>query len=301
MTTIRLTAAQAMVRFLSAQQVEIDGRKQRLFEGVFAIFGHGNVAGIGEALFAARDSLPTYRAHNEQAMAHAAIAFAKASRRRRMMACTTSIGPGATNMVTAAAVAHVNRLPVLLIPGDVFANRRPDPVLQQVESFGDGTVSANDCFKPVSRYFDRITRPEQIVPALSRAIAVLTDPAECGPVTLAFCQDVQAEAYDYPESFFAERLHRQRRQGPDSHELREATALLRSAKKPLAICGGGVLYSGAEKELLAFCEKRGVPVVETQAGKSAMPIDHPLSLGAVGVTGTAAANKQAEEADVILA
>jgi 3D-(3,5/4)-trihydroxycyclohexane-1,2-dione acylhydrolase (decyclizing) len=226
MTTIRLTAAQAMVRFLSAQRVEIDGRKQRLFEGVFAIFGHGNVAGMGEALYAARDALPTYRAHNEQAMAHAAIAFAKASRRKRMMACTTSIGPGATNMVTAAAVAHVNRLPVLLIPGDVFANRRPDPVLQQVEDFGDGTVSANDCFRPVSRYFDRITRPEQIVPALNRAIAVLTDPAECGPVTLAFCQDVQTEAYDYPASFFDERVHRMRRIAPDSREIEEAAALL---------------------------------------------------------------------------
>ena len=202
-----------------AQRVEIDGRKQRLFEGVFAIFGHGNVAGMGEALYAARDSLPTYRAHNEQAMAHAAIAFAKASRRRRMMACTTSIGPGATNMVTAAAVAHVNRLPVLLIPGDVFANRRPDPVLQQVEDFGDGTVSANDCFRPVSRYFDRIARPEQIVPALNRAMAVLTDPAECGPVTLAFCQDVQTEAYDYPASFFDERVHRLRRVAPDPREI----------------------------------------------------------------------------------
>ena len=202
MRTVRLTAAQATVRFLAAQKVEIDGRRQRLFEGVLAIFGHGNVAGLGEALYAERDSLPTYRAHNEQAMAHAAIAFAKASRRRRMMACTTSIGPGATNMVTAAAVAHVNRLPVLLIPGDVFANRRPDPVLQQVEDFGDGTVTANDCFRPVSRYFDRILRPEQIVPALNRAVAVLTDPAECGPVTLAFCQDVQTEAYDYPEIVF---------------------------------------------------------------------------------------------------
>ena len=253
MTTIRLTAAQAMVRFLSAQQVEIDGRKQRLFEGVFAIFGHGNVAGIGEALFAARDALPTYRAHNEQAMAHAAIAFAKASRRRRMMACTTSIGPGATNMVTAAAVAHVNRLPVLLIPGDVFANRRPDPVLQQVEDFGDGTVSANDCFRPVSRYFDRITRPEQIVPALNRAIAVLTDPAECGPVTLAFCQDVQTEAYDYPASFFDERVHRLRRIAPDPREIEEAAAILRQAKKPFVVCGGGVLYSDAERELIDFC------------------------------------------------
>ena len=300
MTTIRLTAAQAMVRFLSAQRVEIEGVKQRLFEGVFAIFGHGNVAGLGEALYAARESLPTYRAHNEQAMAHAAIAFAKASRRRRMMACTTSIGPGATNMVTAAAVAQVNRLPVLLIPGDVFANRRPDPVLQQVEDFGDGTVSANDCFKPVSRYFDRIARPEQIVPALNRAVAVLTDPAECGPVTLAFCQDVQTEAYDYPLSFFDERVHRRRRIAPDPREVEEAAALLKQAKKPFVICGGGVLYSDAERELIDFCAKRGVPVAETQAGKSATPADHPLAMGAVGVTGTGAANGLAAQADVIL-
>ena len=300
MTTIRLTAAQAMVRFLSAQRVEIEGVKQRLFEGVFAIFGHGNVAGLGEALYAARESLPTYRAHNEQAMAHAAIAFAKASRRKRMMACTTSIGPGATNMVTAAAVAHVNRLPVLLIPGDVFANHRPDPVLQQVEDFGDGTVSANDCFKPVSRYFDRISRPEQIVPALNRAVAVLTDPAECGPVTLAFCQDVQAEAYDYPLSFFDERVHRPRRIAPDPREVEEAAALLKQAKKPFVICGGGVLYSDAERELIDFCAKRGVPVAETQAGKSATPADHPLAMGAVGVTGTGAANALAAQADVIL-
>jgi 3D-(3,5/4)-trihydroxycyclohexane-1,2-dione acylhydrolase (decyclizing) len=300
MTTIRLTAAQAMIRFLSAQRVEIDGRKQRLFEGVFAIFGHGNVAGVGEALYAARDALPTYRAHNEQAMAHAAIAFAKASRRRRMMACTTSIGPGATNMVTAAAVAHVNRLPVLLVPGDVFANRRPDPVLQQVEDFGDGTVSANDCFRPVSRYFDRITRPEQIVPALNRAISVLTDPAECGPVTLAFCQDVQTEAYDYPASFFDERVHRLRRVAPDPHEIEEAAAILKQAKKPFVICGGGVLYSDAERELVDFCAKRGIPVGETQAGKSATPVDHPLAMGAVGVTGTSAANALATQADVVL-
>jgi 3D-(3,5/4)-trihydroxycyclohexane-1,2-dione acylhydrolase (decyclizing) len=300
MTTIRLTAAQAMVRFLAAQKVEIGGLKQRLFEGVFAIFGHGNVAGMGEALYAARDSLPTYRAHNEQAMAHAAIAFAKASRRRRMMACTTSIGPGATNMVTAAAVAHVNRLPVLLIPGDVFSSRRPDPVLQQVENFGDGTASANDCFKPVSRYFDRIARPEQIVPALNRAVAVLTDPAECGPVTLAFCQDVQAEAYDYPASFFDERVHRSRRAVPDPREVEDAAALIKQARKPLVISGGGVLYSDAERELIDFCTKRGVPVAETQAGKSATPADHPMAMGAVGVTGTGAANALAEQADVIL-
>src|SRR5271166_4880997 len=300
MTTIRLTAAQAMVRFLAAQKVKIDGRKERLFEGVFAIFGHGNVAGIGEALYAARDALPTYRAHNEQAMAHAAIAFAKASRRKRMMACTSSIGPGATNMVTAAAMAHVNRLPVLMIPGDVFANRRPDPVLQQVEDFGDGTVSANDCFKPVSRYFDRITRPEQIVPALNRAVAVMTDPAECGPVTLAFCQDVQSEAYDYPASFFDERVHRPRRIAPDPREVDEAAALLKQAKKPFVVCGGGVLYSDAERELIDFCTRRGIPVAETQAGKSAVPAEHPLAMGAIGVTGTGAANALASEADVIV-
>jgi 3D-(3,5/4)-trihydroxycyclohexane-1,2-dione acylhydrolase (decyclizing) len=300
MKTIRLTAAQAMVRFLAAQKTEVDGRKQRLLEGVFAIFGHGNVAGLGEALYSARDLLPTYRAHNEQGMAHAAIAFAKASRRKRMMACTTSIGPGALNMVTAAALAHVNRLPVLLIPGDVFANRIPDPVLQEVEDFGDGTVSANDCFRPVSRYFDRIMRPEQIVPALNRAVAVLTDPADCGPVTLAFCQDVQAQAYDYPTSFFEERVHRIRRTTPDVRDVADAAGLLRSAKKPLVISGGGVLYSEAEAELIDFCTRRGIPVGETQAGKSAMPVDHPLAMGAIGVTGTAAANALAAEADVIV-
>src|SRR6476660_5987431 len=212
--TLRLTMAPALVRYLAAQRPECEGRIAPLFAGVWAIFGHGNVAGIGEALSGARDRLPTYRAHNEQTMAHAAIAFSKASRRLRMLACTTSIGPGATNMVTAAAVAHVNRLPVLLLPGDVFASRRPDPVLQQIENFSDGTVSANDCFRPVSRYFDRIARPEQIIPALQRAMNVLTDPAECGPVTLALCQDTQAEAYDYPEGFFAERIWNLRRTRP---------------------------------------------------------------------------------------
>jgi 3D-(3,5/4)-trihydroxycyclohexane-1,2-dione acylhydrolase (decyclizing) len=301
MKTLRLTASQATARYLAAQMTEIDGEKVPLFAGVFAIFGHGNVAAMGEALYGVRDRLPTYRAHNEQAMAHAAIAYAKASRRRRMMACTSSIGPGATNMVTAAAVAHVNRLPVLLIPGDVFANRIPDPVLQQVESFGDGTISANDCFRPVSRYFDRITRPEQIIPALTRAMAVLTDASDCGPVTLAMCQDVQAEAYDYPETFFRERLHRFRRAPPDALELAEAVAALKTAKKPFVICGGGVLYSEAEKELLAFCEKRGIPISETQAGKSATPPDHPLHVGAIGVTGTEACNRLAEQADVLLA
>ncbi|MCQ4162991.1 thiamine pyrophosphate-binding protein, partial [Roseomonas sp. GC11] len=299
--TIRLTASQALVRYLAAQRGAPEEGGLPLFAGVWAIFGHGNVAGLGEALHAARDALPTFRAHNEQAMAHAAIAFAKASGRRRMMACTTSIGPGATNMVTAAALAHVNRLPVLLLPGDVFASRRPDPVLQQVEDFGDGTVSANDCFRPVSRYFDRITRPEQLLTALPRALAVLTDPAECGPVTLCLCQDVQAEAFDWPEAFFAPRLWSPRRQGPDRRELAEAVALLRAARKPLIIAGGGVHYSGACAALADFAARHGIPVAETQAGKSAMPEGHPLHLGAIGVTGTGAANAMARQADAILA
>src|SRR6218665_1786806 len=239
--TIRLTMAQAVAKFLTRQMTVIDGKTVPIFGGVFAIFGHGNVAGLGEALYQVRNELPTYRAHNEQGMANAAVAFAKASFRRRFMAATSSIGPGATNMVTAAALAHVNRIPVLLLPGDVFANRAPDPVLQQVESFGDGTVSANDVFRPVSRYFDRITRPEQIIGALTRAMQVLTDPAECGPVTLSLCQDVQAEAYDYPESFFAERLWTPRRPRADRAELKAAAEALKAAKKPLIVAGGGVL------------------------------------------------------------
>src|SRR6476659_4558782 len=222
MSTIRLTMAQALTRFLAAQKTVIGSDTVPIFAGVFAIFGHGNVAGVGEALYQVRDKLPTYRAHNEQTMAHVATAYAKAMRRRRFMACTTSIGPGATNMVTAAAVAHVNRVPLLLLPGDVFANRRPDPVLQQIEVFSDGTVTPNDCFRPVSRYFDRITRPEQIIPALARAMTVLTDPADCGPVTLALCQDVQAEAYDYPASMFEETVWTTRRTRPDEDELSAA-------------------------------------------------------------------------------
>ncbi|MBZ9703812.1 MULTISPECIES: 3D-(3,5/4)-trihydroxycyclohexane-1,2-dione acylhydrolase (decyclizing) [unclassified Mesorhizobium] len=299
--TIRLTMAQALTRFLSKQKTEIDGAKVPIFGGVWAIFGHGNVAGIGEALYQVRDELPTFRAHNEQAMAHAAIAYGKANFRRRFMAATSSIGPGALNMVTAAALAHVNRLPVLFLPGDVFANRIPDPVLQQAEDFSDGTATVNDCFRPVSRYFDRITRPEQIIPALNRAMAVLTDPAECGPVTLSLCQDVQAEAYDYPESFFAERVWCQRRPRPDRAELAAAVAALKSASKPLVIAGGGVLYSRASDELAKFVEGAGIPVCETQGGKSSLPDDHPLNMAAIGVTGTSAANRLAEEADVVLA
>src|SRR5919197_1865872 len=299
--TIRLTMAQALAKFLSVQMTEIDGEKLPIFGGVWAIFGHGNVAGLGEALYQLREALPTFRAHNEQAMAHAAIDFGKANFRRRFMAATSSIGPGAVNMVTAAALAHVNRLPVLLLPGDVFANRIPDPVLQQVEDFGDGTVSANDCFRPVSRYFDRITRPEQIVPALTRAMGVLTDPAECGPVTLALCQDVQAEAFDYPESFFEERVWLQRRPRPDLAELKRAADALKKSKKPLIIAGGGVLFSGASSQLAKFAEAAGIPVCETQGGKSSLPDDHPLNMGAVGVTGTSASNQLAEEADLVLA
>ena len=298
MDTIRLTTAQALVRYLAVQRAE---GGEPLFAGVWAIFGHGNVAALGEALWHAREELPTFRAHNEQAMAHAAIAFAKATNRRRMMACTTSIGPGATNMVTAAALAHVNRLPVLLLPGDVFASRRPDPVLQQVEDFADATVSANDCFRPVSRYFDRISRPGQLLAALPRAMAVLTDPAACGPVTLALCQDTQAEAFDYSKSFFEPRSWVRRRPAPDADELAAAAAALRAARAPVIVAGGGVHYAEACGRLRAFAERHGIPVCETQAGKSALPHDHPLNLGAVGVTGTAAANALAGEADVVLA
>ncbi len=299
--TIRLTMAQAVAQFLTKQMTVIDGQKVPIFGGVWAIFGHGNVAGMGEALYQIREELPVYRAHNEQGMAHAAIAYAKTSVRQRFMACTTSIGPGALNMVTAAGVAHVNRIPVLLLPGDVFANRAPDPVLQQIEDFGDGTVSANDAFRPVSRYFDRITRPEQIISALKRAMQVLTDPLDCGPVTLSLCQDVQAEAFDYPESFFQEHVWTQRRPQPDADELADAIALIRKAERPVIIAGGGVIYSRATVELTAFAETHGIPVVVTQAGKSAINETHPLSLGSVGVTGTSAANALAEDADLILA
>jgi len=300
MSTVRLTAAQAMVGYLASQLVDGAAGAVPYFAGVWAIFGHGNVAGMGEALYTARDVLPTLRAHNEQGMAHAAIAFAKQMRRRRAMVCTTSIGPGATNLVTAAALAHVNRLPVLLVPGDVFANRRPDPVLQQVEDFADGTVSVNDCLRPVSRYFDRISRPEQLLEALPRAMATLTDPVSCGPVTLAFCQDVQAEAWDFPESFLAPRRWSIRAPQPDRGELDQLATLLKGAKAPLIIVGGGVPYAHAEGLLADFALRAGVPVAETQAGKGSLSWDHPLNLGGIGVTGSSAANVTAAEADVII-
>lgn len=297
MTTVRLTAAQALVRYIQNQYNE---NGDRFIEGIWAIFGHGNVAGLGEALHAVKDQLPTYRGHNEQTMAHAAIAYSKQLRRRRAMAVTSSIGPGATNMVTAAAVAHVNRLPLLLLPGDIFANRGPDPVLQQVEEFGDGTVSANDCFRPVSRYFDRIMRPEHLLTALPRAFQTLLDPANCGPVTLCFCQDVQVEAYEYPEHFFDKKVWHIRQPGADAKELDRAAKVIAKAKNPVIVAGGGVHYADACDELRSFAEKHSVPVVETQAGKSALPFDSAMAYGPVGVTGAASANLICEQADVVI-
>ncbi|HVJ44102.1 MAG TPA: 3D-(3,5/4)-trihydroxycyclohexane-1,2-dione acylhydrolase (decyclizing) [Dongiaceae bacterium] len=298
--------AQALVKYLAAQHVEIDGGEQPLVAGVFAIFGHGNVAGLGEALAqaadpASEDHIPTYRAHNEQGMALAAIAYAKAKDRTQIMACTTSIGPGATNMVTAAALAHVDRLPVLLLPGDIFASRRPDPVLQQIEDFANPTTSVNDCFRPVSRFWDRLTRPEQVLTSLPQAIRVLTDPAECGPVTLCLPQDVQAEAADYPLAFFAKRVHRLRRPAPDARELAAAATTLRQAKSPFVILGGGVHYSRATDDVRRFLQQHNLPAAETQAGKGALSWDDPHNLGSIGVTGSAAANELARRADVILA
>lgn len=297
MNTVRLTAAQAMMRWLSVQMTE---EGERFIEGVWAIFGHGNVAGIGEALHGIGDALPAWRGQNEQTMCHAAIAYAKTKRRRRAMAVTSSIGPGATNMVTAAALAHVNRLPLLLIPGDVFANRRPDPVLQQIEDFDDGTVSANDCFRPVVRYFDRISRPEHLMSALPRAMGVLTDPQNCGPVCLAFCQDVQAEAYDYPQTFFEPTVWHIRRTEPDPREVNRAVEAICASSRPVIVSGGGVLYSGAEAGLLNFATRHNIPVVETQAGKGGLSWAEPLNFGSPGVTGSACANEIAAKADLVI-
>jgi 3D-(3,5/4)-trihydroxycyclohexane-1,2-dione acylhydrolase (decyclizing) len=303
--TVRLTTAQALVRYLSGLRTRVEGPQGDeivpLFGGVFAIFGHGNVAGIGEALYQYRDQLPTYRAHNEQAMAHAAIAYSKAHFRRRLMACTTSIGPGATNLLTAAALAHVNRLPVLFLPGDIFVSRDPDPVLQQVEDFDDGMISANDCFRPVSRYFDRILQPSQLITSLPRAVLTLTDPVLCGPATLALPQDVQAAAFDYPVEFFENAVVEFRAAAPCERDLAGAVRAVMAAKRPVIIAGGGVLYGGAGEALRGFAERHGVPICETQAGKSSLPWDHPLQLGSVGVTGSPAANALASEADLILA
>jgi 3D-(3,5/4)-trihydroxycyclohexane-1,2-dione acylhydrolase (decyclizing) len=298
--TVRLTMAQALVRFLANQYVERDGVEQSFVAGCFGIFGHGNVAGVGQALQQYADRITYYQARNEQAMVHTASAYARQKNRLQTLACTTSIGPGATNMVTGAALATINRLPVLLLPGDVFASRTPDPVLQQLEAPHDGTLSVNDCFRPVSRYWDRIARPEQIIPAALAAMRVLTNQAETGAVTLALPQDVQSEAYDFPQEFLSRRVWRVGRPLPDSMELDRAVELVRGSRRPLIVAGGGVIYSGATDALRRFAEQTGIPVGETQAGKGSMPYDHPCSLGAVGATGTFAANRVANEADVVI-
>ena len=299
--TVRLTTAQAIVKWLLAQRTVIEGEEVALFAGVFGIFGHGNVTCLAEALQPVQDELPTWRGHNEQSMALAAVAYGKAMRGRRIMIATSSIGPGSTNMVTAAAVAHANRLPLLLFSGDTFQHRIVDPVLQQVEVFENPTVTVTDTFRPVSRYWDRISRPEQIIQSLPQALAVMLDPATRGPAFFALPQDIQAEAYDYPAGFFEHRLHYIRRPGPDHRDITAAVDLLSQATKPLIIAGGGVHYSGAVKALTEFAERRAIPVVETVAGKSALVHDHPNYAGPIGVTGSAAANAVAEDADVVVA
>ena len=299
--TTRLTMVQAMVRWLTQQFTEIEGVRVPLFAGVFGIFGHGNVTCLSEALEAVQDRLPTWRGQNEQSMAHAAIGFAKAKRRRQIMIATSSIGPGALNMVTAAGTAHANRLPVLLIAGDTFANRLPDPVLQQVEHFGDPTVTANDAFKAVTRYWDRISHPAQILSSLPQAVAAMLDPADCGPAFLALPQDTQEVAFDYPEVFFEPRLWTIPRPRPDRQRLAEAAALLKTARKPLLIAGGGVRYSLAEGAVAEFAVKRGIPIVETIAGKGGVTHYHPAHAGPIGIIGSTSANALAAEADVILA
>jgi 3D-(3,5/4)-trihydroxycyclohexane-1,2-dione acylhydrolase (decyclizing) len=297
---MRKTTAQALVQFLAAQHVRRDGRAHRFFAGVFGIFGHGNVAGLGEALLHRPAPLPFYLPRNEQAMVHTAAAFAKASNRLRAFMCTSSIGPGATNMITAAAGATINRVPVLLVPGDIFATRRPDPVLQQLESSQSRDISVNDCFKPISRYWDRINRPEQLASALLEAMRVLTSPAETGAVTLAFPQDVQAEAAEFPAELFEPRTWTIPRNRADAGAIAEAARVVRAATAPLIVAGGGVLYSEATAALQRFAARTGIPVAETQAGKSALPFDHPQAVGAIGATGTAAANRLARAADLVI-
>ena len=296
----RLTVGQAIVEFLIAQQSARDGVTQPFFQGVFGIFGHGNVAGLGEALLAARDRIRFHLPRNEQAMVHTAAAFAKMRNRLQTFACTSSIGPGATNMLTAAAGATINRLPVLLLPGDIFATRRAAPVLQQLESSWSLDVSVNDCFKPVSKFWDRINRPEQLAPSLVEAMRVLTSPAETGAVTLALPQDVQADAWDFPEELFETRTWHVLRGRADATRLDEAAALLKSSQRPFIVAGGGVIYSDACDALRRFVERTGIAAGDTQAGKGVLPFDHPQSAGAVGVTGTPTANRLARDADVVL-
>ena len=299
--TIKLTVAQAIVRYLTAQYIEIDGEKTRVCGGGFGIFGHGNVTCLGEAFYNNQDVLPLYRGQNEQGMGFAAAAYAKAHLRKRFMFCSASAGPGTANLLTSAALAHANRLPVLMLCGDTFNTRLPDPVLQQLEHFGDPTFGLNDAFKPVSRYWDRITHPAQIIQSLPAAIATMLDPADCGPAFIALPQDVQGWTFDYPVEFFTDRMHRIRRQTPDIAEIADAVAMLKAAKRPMIIAGGGVQYSGAVAELTAFAEAHDIPVVETIAGRANMIATHDLNIGPIGVTGSDSANTIAEQADVILA
>ena len=300
MKTRRLTVAQAAIEYLAAQYSERDGVERRLIPGIFGIFGHGNLAGLGQAILQTTSDLRYYQARNEQAMVHAAAGYAKMTNRLATLACTTSIGPGATNMLTAAAGATINRLPVLLLPGDIFATRRVAPVLQQLEASWSPDVSVNDAFKPVSRYWDRINRPEQLVPSLLEATRVLTSPADTGAVTIAFPQDVQAEAWDFPEELFERRVWRVQRPRPDQRSLGEALQLIRQARKPIIIAGGGVIYAAAEAALRQLVDDTGIPVGETQAGKGALPFDHPSLLGSIGVSGSLAANSFARDADVVI-
>lgn len=300
MKTVRLTMAQALVRFLENQYIAYDDAEHPFVEGVIMLPGHGNVVGLGQALRQETRRLKVWQGKNEQGMAHTAIAFAKQMKRKKIIAVTSSVGPGAANMVTAAATATANNIPVLILPGDVYACRQPDPVLQQIEQTYDLSLSTNDAFRPVCRYWDRIVRPEQLMSALLSAFRVLTDPANTGAVCLAIPQDVEGEAYDYPESFFKKRVHRLARRLPEAEALREAAEVIRKAQKPLLICGGGVRYSEAHEEFRMFAEKTGIPFAETQAGKSAVLYDHPLNLGGIGVTGCSAANEIAREADVVI-
>lgn len=300
-STVRLTVAQAIVRYLMNQFIEIDGVETRICGGGFGIFGHGNVPCLGEALYPVHQDLPLYRGQNEQSMGFAAAAYAKYHLRRRFMFCTASAGPGTANLLTAAALAHANRLPVLLLCGDTFLTRLPDPVLQQLEHFGNPTIGVNDAFRAVSRFWDRITHPAQVLQSLPAALNTMLDPADCGPAFLGLPQDVQGWSWDYPEAFFARRIHRIRRQSPDSHEIADAAALLRGAKRPLIVAGGGVQYSGAVAELTTFAEAHGIPVVETIAGRANLLATHPLNIGPLGVTGSDSANAAAGAADVVLA
>ncbi|WEM44761.1 3D-(3,5/4)-trihydroxycyclohexane-1,2-dione acylhydrolase (decyclizing) (plasmid) [Photobacterium sp. DA100] len=301
MKTVRLTVAEALAKYLAAQMIEIDGKKEQLFGAAFAIFGHGNVTCFGQQLKNIEDKIPTWRGQNEQSMATAAIAYAKANQRRRIGIATSSIGPGATNMVTAAGIAHTNRLPLLLISGDAYVSRLPDPVLQQPENFEDPSVTSNDAFKPLTRYWDRVLSPSQLMHTLPQALDTMLDPATCGPVFLGLPQDIQGVAYDFPEVFFAEKVHRIRRPEPEMIVLEEAKEILMQAKKPLIISGGGVHYSLATDELADFAGKHNIPVVETIAGRATMLQDNPLNAGPIGVTGSDSANHMANEADVVLA